>query len=52
MDTTVSNTDGRWSGPLTSRIRHWLSRYGRSSVDLDAPDRNNDALRKAKYLVR
>ncbi|MFD1545768.1 hypothetical protein [Nonomuraea guangzhouensis] len=59
MDITISESDGtlKWYIEVKERasevpdfVRR-LAEYGLSGVDLDAPDRANDALRKAKYLV-
>jgi hypothetical protein len=59
MDITVSTSGGRLEWyievkeqgdevvPLLTGVEH----YGRNGVDLDAPDRGNDPLRKAKCIV-
>jgi hypothetical protein len=60
MDITVSDPDGTLKWYIEAKERATdvpdfvdrISRYGRSGVSLDAPDRNNDALRKAKYLLQ
>lgn len=60
MDITISDTSGRLRWDLevkekaadVPRFVDDIRRYGASGVDLNAPDRGNDALRKAKYIVR
>jgi hypothetical protein len=60
MDITVSDSDGKLLWYIEAEERaadvpafvERLGRYGRTGVDLDAPDRNNDPLRKAKYVLR
>jgi hypothetical protein len=59
MDVTVSDPDGalRWYIEVKERaidvpgLVDRIGAYGRDGVDVNAPDRGNDALRKAKYLV-
>ncbi|GII60253.1 hypothetical protein Skr01_03380 [Sphaerisporangium krabiense] len=60
MDITVSDASGtlQWDIEVQERaaeIPAFLQRlaaHGHAGVDLDAPDRGNDPLRKAKYLLR
>ncbi len=60
MDITVSEASGRLRWYLevkekAAELQRFVADvrgYGAAGVDLDAPDRGNDALRKAKYLVR
>ncbi|WP_021592212.1 hypothetical protein [Actinomadura welshii] len=59
MDITVSDPDGalRWYIEVKERasdipgLVDRISIYGREGVDMNAADRGNDALRKAKYLI-
>lgn len=59
MDITVSAPDGvlRWYIEVKERasdvpgLVDRIGVYGRQGVDVNAPDRGNDALRKAKYLI-
>jgi hypothetical protein len=60
MDITVSDLDGalRWYIEVKERaidipgLVDRIGTYGHEGVDLNAPDRGNDALRKAKYLIQ
>jgi hypothetical protein len=60
MDITISDTSGklRWYLEVKEKAADLprfvaaIRGYGASGVDLDASDRGNDALRKAKYVVR
>jgi hypothetical protein len=59
MDITVSDPDGalRWYIEVKERaidvpgLVDRIGTYGHEGVELNAPDRGNDALRKAKYLI-
>lgn len=59
MDITVSDLDGvlHWYIEVKERalevpaLADRIGTYGREGVDVNVPDRGNDALRKAKYLI-
>lgn len=59
MDITVSDPDGtlRWYIEAKERaidvpnLVDRIGAYSREGVEVNAPDRGNDALRKAKYLI-
>ena len=60
MDITVSSASGELLWYLevkekasdVSAFMQDIERHGTVGVDLDAADRGNDALRKAKYLIQ